>query len=186
MMISERRKSVRRAARDGYKADSDRHILWFGTNDLAQNNSPVSHFDATGRILACGCGGASRLLLHTTRPHAFRPPLLSDGYAVAEERRATWRRACLSSSERNDPPGERSVDLVPPPLGLPQRSECLATRNAASPPPFAVCLPFRAPGLRPGARKGKQTANNGCGLRVVVEHSLRWGRPSGGEITLFD
>src|SRR5208283_5163903 len=72
-----------------------------GLKDLAQNNIAISNFDATGLP-----GGASRLLLHTTRLHAFRPPLLSDGYAVAEERRARWRRNPGSSSERNDPPGK--------------------------------------------------------------------------------
>ena len=43
--------------------------------------------------------------------------------------------------------------FIPPPLGLPQRSAGLATRNAASPIPFAVFSAFPPPGPRAGRRK---------------------------------
>ena len=63
--------------------------------DVAQNSFPISNFDATGRVPS-GCGGVSRRSCYIRCASSrFCPPLLSDGVAVAEERRATWRRKSL-------------------------------------------------------------------------------------------
>ena len=87
--------------------------------------------DASGRVPACGCGGASRSSLHQIHPvTTFFSPFRSDGNAVAAE----WgkdgflgRRLC--SNERKYPPGEPvasrrgrtiipGVPLFPPSAGL--------------------------------------------------------------------
>ncbi len=96
----------------------------------------------------------------------------------------TWSEI-TSVFQRTDATGLRSVDLMPPPLGLPQRSEGLATSNTTSPAPLAIFSLFGHPAHGPGGRKGKKWRIAVVDWPVVVNPSLRWGKPSGGEMTFF-
>jgi hypothetical protein len=90
----------------------------------------------------------------------------------------------MATNSSQTPTDLRFVDLVPPPLGLPQRSAGLATSNAALPAPFVVLSAFR-PALGPGGkRKERRTAMKGW--LVVVNPPFRWGKPSGDERTSSD
>ena len=89
----------------------------------------------------------------------------------------------FSEMKEWSPASLRSVDLIPPPLGLPQRSECLATRNAASPPPFAYFFAFSAARPMAGRRKGEKKANSDRRLRgsgqTFAPPTRRTGCPAG-------
>ena len=80
------------------------------------------------------------------------------------------------------------LSIYPPPLGLPQRSGGLVTRNAASRAPFAVFFLFSAADhgktlLTAGraGKKGKKRRTAFEGRPIVVNPALRWGKPGRGE-----
>ena len=101
---------------------------------------------------------------------------------VNKVERLKWRRIT-----RHDPIHLAVCRFIPPPLGLPQRSGGLATRNAALPPPFAFFSSFPPPITgrrclpRTGRRKRRKKRRTAFeGRPVVVNPSLRRGKPGGG------